>query len=229
MSSSRQTPIQIHIPSSLQKYTIPLANYLAAHPPYNNLVVSAFIFDSPIQNKASDSNRPARLLIVQRAAHERSFANLWEVPGGSSDAEDPTILHSLAREVFEETGLRLTRFVRQVGDVVEFQTGKGERRKYWAKLNFEIEVAEVDVHVDGLAVTRDGGAEPGRSGQGEGNKVNDGLEGNIAVTIDPQEHQGFAWATAEDVTSGRYPMATPAQGDLILESLRAADEIQGDK
>lgn len=151
------------------------------------------------------------------------------MPGGSSDAEDPTILHSLAREVFEETGLRLTRFVRQVGDVVSFQTGKGERQKYWAKLNFEIEVAEVDAHCERSAVTGNGDAVPEPSGQGEGSKVNDGLEGDIAVTIDPQEHQGFAWATAEDVTSGRHPMATPAQGDLILESLRAANEIRGDK
>ena len=146
---------------------MPLADYLAAHPTHTNLVVSAFIFESPTQAKSSQSDRAARLLIVQRAAHE-SFANRWEVPGGSSDAEDPTILHSLAREVFEETGLRLTKFVRQIGNVVEFQTGKSERRKYWAKLNFEIEVAEVNAYGEDLAVIGDGSVEPVSTGQEEG-------------------------------------------------------------
>lgn len=59
------------------------------------------------------------------------------MPGGSVDATDPTILHGLAREVFEETGLRFTTFVCQVGKGIEFMTGP---RRRWMKLSFEIEV-----------------------------------------------------------------------------------------
>ncbi len=225
MASTPQTPIQIHIPPSLQEYTTPLTEYLATHPQYTNLVVSAFIFDPPSSIKSSDPDQQPRLLVLHRAAHERSFANRWEVPGGSSDASDPTILHSLAREVFEETDLMLTRFVRQIGDVVEFQTGKGERRKNWAKLNFEIEVAEVTFH--GVQSKHMAGRESTKveaDGQSAGNKNAEESKAkgkSAAVTIDPQEHQGYAWATAEDITVGKYLIATPAQRELILGAFRA--------
>ena len=55
----------------------------------------------------------------------------------SVDTNDPTILHGLAREVFEETGLKLTRFVRGVGEGIKFTTGQ---RTLWMKSTFEIEV-----------------------------------------------------------------------------------------
>lgn len=93
-----------------------------------------------------------RLLLVQRAATERAFPNLWEIPGGSTETFDRSILHSVAREVFEETGLHLTRIVRQVGEGVEFQSAKqitdenglSKPRKSYLKLTFEIEVAEFE-------------------------------------------------------------------------------------
>ena len=231
MNSVPPTPIHIHIPPSLQQYTTPLTRYLTAHPQYTNLVVSAFIFDAPAQISTPDKERPTRLLILHRAAHERSFGNRWEVPGGSSDVTDPTILHSLAREVFEETGLILTRFIRQVGNMVEFQTGKGERRRNWAKLNFEIEVAEIDGIVDQAAeVNDDGFMGKGAGSQDEGHKSTDRSEAaapDATVTIDPQEHQGYAWATADDIASGKYMIATPEQRDLILGAFRARRDDGG--
>ena len=70
---------------------------------------------------------------------------MWEIPGGSVDRSDPTILHGLAREVFEETGLKLTKFVRGVGNGIEFATGP---RKRWMKLSFDI---EVEGGIDGMS------------------------------------------------------------------------------
>ena len=119
----------------------------------------------------------------------------------------------------------LTRFVRQVGDVVEFQTGKGERRRNWAKLNFEIEVAGIDGLMDKAAETNDDGVTGiGAQSQGEGHKGADRSEAvgkNATITIDPQEHQGYAWATAEEIASGKYMIATPEQRDLMLGAFRA--------
>ncbi|KAH7014453.1 NUDIX hydrolase domain-like protein, partial [Microdochium trichocladiopsis] len=46
-----------------------------------------------------------RVLLVQRAPHD-SMPLRWEVPGGGCDEEDPSILYSCARELFEETGLK---------------------------------------------------------------------------------------------------------------------------
>lgn len=119
----------------------------------------------------------------------------------------------------------LTRFVRQIGKVVVFQTGKGERQKTWAKLNFEIEVAGIDDN--GQQSTHGAGdrtTELGEYCQGEAKEVVDESETrdvSATVTIDSKEHQGYAWATAEDIASGEYLMATPAQQELILEAFRA--------
>lgn len=57
---------------------------------------------------------------------------------------DPTILHSLARSTFEETGLRLAGFYRQIGSVAEFVTGYGASGKRCCTLYFEIEVTQVE-------------------------------------------------------------------------------------
>lgn len=63
-------------------------------------------------------------------------------------------MHSLAREVFEETGLHMTRVVRQVGKGLEFilsspnviddKNGVSKARNIFLKLTFEIEVAELE-------------------------------------------------------------------------------------
>lgn len=136
-SAIAPVPIQIHIPQSLAHLTVPLSIYLQENPSFTNLAVGACVFT----RTADDQSSPCqpRLLLVQRAATERGFPNFWEVPGGSAEAGDPTILHSVAREVFEETGLRLTRFVRAVGNGIQFTTG---RHSTWMKLTFEIEVQE---------------------------------------------------------------------------------------
>ncbi|KAI9720166.1 MAG: hypothetical protein M1812_002984 [Candelaria pacifica] len=85
------------------------------------------------------------LLLVQRSLDD-TLPDRWEIPGGSCDTTDPTLFHSLAREVFEETGLHVTRIVREVGPGERFQTGNPHSKqppKTWLKLSFEVEVEEV--------------------------------------------------------------------------------------
>ncbi|KAJ2024598.1 hypothetical protein H4S03_009080, partial [Coemansia sp. S3946] len=48
------------------------------------------------------------VLLVQRAAHERSYPNEWEIPGGHVDPGE-SILESLSREIYEETNLVVTK------------------------------------------------------------------------------------------------------------------------
>lgn len=179
-------PIQMTIPPTLRQHTIPLSTFLTQNPQYTNLVLSALIFYPPTPT------RPLRLLIIQRASTERAFPNLWEVPGGSSDPEDPTILHSAARETFEETGLRLMRFVREVGKGVEFGDGKTR----WVKLSFEIEVVEIH----------------GRKAEDE--------EHDVEIRLDPEEHQDYRWVTEEEVWEDRYPIITREQKEVMLEGFR---------
>ena len=145
-STENPEPISIHISPTLKHLTIPLKEFLHNHPQYACLAVGAFIF-APAHQVTSSSpettSSVSRLLIVQRAASEKSFPTLWEVPGGSSEHSDPTILHSVAREVFEETGLHLTRLVRQIGKGVEFSVGRSGGPERWLKLSFEVEVTEI--------------------------------------------------------------------------------------
>ncbi|KAL8937088.1 MAG: hypothetical protein Q9216_004603 [Gyalolechia sp. 2 TL-2023] len=181
-ASAPATPISIHIPHTLRCYTIPLHAFLARNPRYHRVVCSALIFAPPTASHSHSSPQESRLLLVKRSATERAFPNLWEIPGGSVDAEDPTILHSLAREVFEETGLRLTRVVRQAGEGIEWTDNKNEKERKWLKLTFEIEVAEIE---PSITTVNEGDAR--------------GYLESIPVQLDPEEHQEYAWATEKEI------------------------------
>ncbi|MCJ1230242.1 hypothetical protein MMC12_006914 [Toensbergia leucococca] len=211
-ASDNPTPISIHIPLSLSHLTVPLYQFIQDHrPKYDHLVVGAFIF-APSDSPATS---PPRILLVQRAKTESAFPNLWEVPGGSSELADPTVLHSVAREVFEETGLRLTKFVRQIGQGVEFNIN----HLRWLKLSFEIEVAELPHQSRHSCHDHSSGHEADiTASQSMDATTNSGL-----VTLDPKEHQQYVWATEEDIKKcyqdeGPYSLLNEAQRQVMLQA-----------
>lgn len=198
-------PISIHIPPNLSHLTIPLTKFLEKNPKYSMLAVGACIF-SPIHQK------PSRLLLIQRAASEQALPNLWEIPGGSSEFDDPTVLHSVAREVFEETGLRLTRFVTKIGAGIEFKTNP---KKTWLKLTFEIEVAEFNNIAEF--------AQRAKFDDAKGDKIESDLMEFIPITLNPEEHQKYAWVTKDDLREDAastcpYPLTTEDQRQVLLEA-----------
>ncbi|MCJ1370567.1 hypothetical protein MMC20_001780 [Loxospora ochrophaea] len=220
MTTEAPTPISIHIPANLRHLTVSLQAFLEAHPKYSNLCVGATIFLPAAAN--APSPQCDKLLLVQRAADE-AFPNRWEVPGGSSEPEDPTILHSVAREVFEETGLHLTRFVQQIGEGVEFTTGRRGPREHWLKLTFEVEVAEIrtsmasalDHQVLFQAIPSEVEPEPSKVGE----------EQNVEISLDPKEHQAYKWIDEEDFAASKEPnpsyiFTTEDQQRTILQALR---------
>jgi 8-oxo-dGTP pyrophosphatase MutT (NUDIX family) len=125
-SPSTATPFQLS--PSLNHLLIPLKTWLAQNTYSDRLVVGGLIFH-PTAN-------PARLLILQRANNESAFPNVWEIPGGTCEASDETIVHSLAREIYEETHLTLQTVLDQIGDV-EHLVLKG---KWWSKICFLVKV-----------------------------------------------------------------------------------------
>ncbi|KAL2040497.1 hypothetical protein N7G274_006940 [Stereocaulon virgatum] len=212
-----QTPIQLTIPPTLAPLTIPLSTYLATHTsvhtkkPYTNLAVGALVFHPP----RPSPNTRTKLLLLRRAPTESAFPNLWEVPGGSSDATDPTVLHSLVREVFEETGMRVTRFLRGVGRGVEFVTpGRKEEERRWMKLSFEVEVLEIHGGSGHMYGEKDNVA-----GDGDGDGDGDG-EIDVEITLDPEEHSEYVWATEQDIRGDRYSIVTPEQKEIMLEGFK---------
>ncbi|EMC96758.1 hypothetical protein BAUCODRAFT_49270, partial [Baudoinia panamericana UAMH 10762] len=109
--------------------------YLRDHPDprYKYIAVSAIVFDTI--NPSSP-----RILLVQRAASD-SMPNQWEVPGGGCDEDDHTILHSAARELWEETGLKAKRILSLVGSPHIFTSSSG---KAVIKFNFLVEAHRTD-------------------------------------------------------------------------------------
>jgi 8-oxo-dGTP pyrophosphatase MutT (NUDIX family) len=99
----------------------------------DDVAVGAFVFD--------DADR---LLLVQRAAHD-SWPLCWEIPGGAVDVEDESLLHGVARELWEEAGLRARRVGELVGDGTIFATTRGLRVCSYA---FFVEVEDYDVKLD---------------------------------------------------------------------------------
>ena len=216
-----QTPISIHIPLELQRLAIPLHEFLRQYPKYEVLAVGAFIF-TPVE---LDPSAQLRVLQVQRAATERSFPNLWEVPGGGADEKDPTILHSVAREIFEETGLHLTRFVREVGNGFEFKTGPRHRPKIWLKLTFEIEVAEIGSAIlHNLPLLGSDEIRKGDGGMESSSQARKKLD-SIPVILDPVEHKAHRWVSEQELREeGSYFVESGTQEDFDIDVKNTGNE-----
>lgn len=238
MSTSPQ-PISIHIPPSLRHLTVSLSQFLSENPKYTSLVVGACIFapqHDPTTLLHSSGGPAPRLLLVQRAVTERAFPNLWEVPGGSSEATDPTVLHSVAREVFEETGLHLTRVVRQVGKGVEFTSasksiggdGAPKPRRVHLKLTFEIEVAEFETGgLNHPFTSRQSKVDetPSESPSFSAPPADHAAcapSPPVTITLDPEEHQRYAWVTEESLNEPdplcTYPTISEDQQETIMQA-----------
>ncbi|KAK8063901.1 hypothetical protein PG996_008553 [Apiospora saccharicola] len=134
---------------SVAPFATSMAAYLAANAGFEGLATGALVFHSFPSNSSSSSSssdpsgptgatlenstdhdkqqeEEDRILLVQRAAHD-SMPLRWEVPGGACDDEDETVLHAVARELWEESGLRAAHIGPQVGEGRAFFTRRGRR------------------------------------------------------------------------------------------------------
>lgn len=110
------------------------------------------------------------MLLLQRAETD-SYPGYWEGPGGLCDPPSESILAGTAREVREESGLRVCRVVDLVSED-EWVRVKPDRVKRVAKFTFLVEVEEAQVGVE---------------------------KWENAVVLDPEEHQKYVWATEAQV------------------------------
>ncbi|PVH85212.1 hypothetical protein DL98DRAFT_511712 [Cadophora sp. DSE1049] len=180
------------IPPSLHHHSITPTEWFTTHPRLTRLCVGALIFRYHTNSDPLTQTQTIipQILLIKRASTD-FFPNLWEVPGGSVESTDPTLLHAVVREGWEETGLLVKEFKAQVWDLrvgekrmvveddgiekmvvvgerpgegeVEFFGGKGE---VWCKLNFVVDV---------------------------------GVVGDGEVMLDEEEHQDWGWFGREDI------------------------------
>ena len=106
---------------STSPFTVSQKRYLSQHPDerFQYIATAALVFDT---REGIDP----RILLLQRSAQD-SMPNRWEVPGGACDDEDESILHGLARELWEEAGLKATYVEPPLGEPHFFTSRSGKR------------------------------------------------------------------------------------------------------
>ncbi|KAK0703874.1 NUDIX hydrolase domain-like protein [Lasiosphaeria miniovina] len=163
---------------SVEHLNVSMKEYVSTHAGLDATCTGALVFSRAAAG--GGDGQEDRILLMQRAPTD-SMPLRWEVPGGGCDWDDASLLHALARELWEESGLLLRAVVRQVGEPHLFATRRGLRI---AKFTFEVQVEG------------EGGALP-------------------QVTLDPNEHVRFLWATEEECR--RHRVAVGDGGEEVVD------------
>ena len=87
-----------------------------------------------------------QLLVVKRAAHEESFPNKWELPGGRVEPGE-TVRQCVERETREETGLLVERVVGELAEL-RWESGSSGKKKN-VQMNYAVTVKEpMEIRLD---------------------------------------------------------------------------------
>lgn len=180
---------------SVVKFDIPFEVLLSRlqqnMPALHGIATGAIIF--------SDYQDQQRVLLIQRAAQD-SMPNKWEIAGGGVDAGE-TVLEGLAREVREESGLRLARvrgLVSTPGADGETETERllgghlflTRRGRQFVKYTFVVDVDDAS-----------------------------------KVKLEPKEHQDYVWATEHDCRCKRVRRQDGSQVELHFTTRAQEDAI----
>ncbi|UNI22509.1 hypothetical protein JDV02_008393 [Purpureocillium takamizusanense] len=182
---------------SLALYNVPLQTYLDSHPEFDAIAAGALVFS---RDPATGARR---ILLLQRAAHD-SMPLRWEIPGGACDHDDPSLLHGLARELWEESRVVLrhvSRLVTLGSGARELGKGSQDGAVFFSRRGLRIIKYSFLVEAE----------EP------------------VEIVLDPNEHAQFLWATEEEVRAGKVgdvklTMTTDQQAATIREAFRLATQ-----
>lgn len=140
-----------------------------------------------------------------------AFSDFWQIPSGSPRPSDRTMLHALARIIFEQTGLRLASVVTMSGTEIEpasRETGHAQRMR----MLFMVEVAEL-----GLLQLDNSPFEKDMLYGSQGLDIN-----SVPVALNIGKHRQHVWSREEDlkefINSGLYPIEERAQYRMMLEA-----------
>ncbi|KAJ2753018.1 hypothetical protein GGH94_004222 [Coemansia aciculifera] len=162
-----------------------VADYILSHtgePKPHHIVTGGAI--------ANSNHGVPSVLLVQRAAHERSYPNEWEIPGGHVDPGE-SILESLSREIYEETALVVSKVLCEFEGFLYWST-KYEEGESDSKADLALSVCTQQLNFCVL------------------------VSDTSAIKLDPNEHQQYAWCTRE--TLEQYRM-TPTMRQVVSNAL----------
>lgn len=183
--SAKNNYTEFAVTPHLDKFNVPFNTFRANYPQYERFIGGGLIFSQNTESQAENNGAkalqaltPTRLRVLLQRASTDAYPELWEGPGGSSEDEDKTILETVAREIWEETGLRVLEFVEFVGILEWEKPAVGMVGKF----TFIVKVAT--------------GSNP---------------------QLKPVEHQGFAWATEEELREEGLFKSFGEQRQIILD------------
>ena len=211
-------PIETELPPAVSFLASPIYYYFNAGPPYNNVALEALIFSPP--------PRPPRILLLQHkggGTDPNAFSSYWQIPSGKPVFEDQTLVHTLARVIQEQTGLRLSHVAGMLGS----QEGPGTWQSgnlQWMKMLFMVEVAElalISMHASKQSPTP--ALESDHGSVSSDRSMEQGLDlDSVQVRTNPEKSGFHVWATEEDflefVNAGLYPVEEVIQYQMILEA-----------
>ena len=153
--------LDFHALLLLTKSEYRINNPSPAGHPYDKIIVGAVIFHPT-------SSPPAKILLLKRAATEKFYPNVFEIPGGHVEDTDADIFHALVREVREETTLSVDSakasiepFAYSTEKTIRLGEEKVVIQKSSLQLNFMCEIAEdkfrvnPDEHSEGIWAAQD--------------------------------------------------------------------------
>lgn len=208
--TQRTLPTQVSTSPDISEFQISPAAFLASRPDIHNIIAGAMVFrSSPGGSPSATSTH--EVLLLQRAASD-SFPLKWEIPAGTADlAVDHSIIQVAVRELWEETGLRASKFHRTVG--MGLPPGIVNIASVGAAVG-EVEDARMDsehpiclVRVEGLtwAVVT----------------FLADVEGDVVdVILQESEHVQWAWLTEHEVEIGRFQGPMGENIDMVSEAMR---------
>lgn len=140
-------------------------------------------------------------VLLIQRASHDSLPNKWEIPGGAVDDEDPSLLYGAARELWEETGFIVKRFNHFVPESGGVVMGQVFTNRHGTRSFCRL---SFEVNID---------------------------ESCGDVTLDPEEHQAFVWASNEEVRQQRIgdryiPLISPQMQSVVLEAFRLRQGIR---
>ncbi|RYP71002.1 hypothetical protein DL771_005097 [Monosporascus sp. 5C6A] len=212
-------PTTFTVSPSLAAFQKPLRACLDENPKYDAIAVGACVFNNSNRTTIAiddkDNNAPAsatrqvkyeqepQILLLQRAPTD-SMPLRWEVPGGACDHEDETLLHAVARELWEESRLRAASIEALVFSGSGTGTGTGviDRDVFFSRRGLRVRKFSFVVGIE---------------------------KGPANVRLDPAEHVAFLWATEEEARRGRcgdvaLEFTTPRQREVVMEAFKMVRE-----
>ena len=159
--------------------------------PYDKVVVGAATLR--YASNLSSSKMP-RILLLKRALHEPYFPNVFELPSGKVDPNDPTLKYALAREVQEETGLEVTEILAELKPMI-YRTEK----KVIDDTGREVLVSKTAVQLNYVVSVSSGEVKLSANEHSESNWAaeEDLFSLNITGAMRTVVHEAFKWAASQ--------------------------------